>query len=1039
MPRTKRTRASTPIGDGDAAIADSVEQYSPPTPVLASASSSVPNKKRRLASTSGAYVTPAPSRSESPSLMPSPFPEFDFTPETPPRRLTRSASRLSLNGTSTPNRIGTGDETTMTPVIHTRSAKRAVVVKSERVSLLRGGSSLAEPLKEEWIEEDEKVEEEKDEPMTNGHISSSDESMSLFATTPSRKGKGKAVASTKVGKGKGKGKAPAQKPRASSASSSKAKASTAKKGKGRAVVLSDSEVELGPPSSDGSESEFALSDGAANDQSDESDLEPVSDASASDAEESADAPLPVPVSLRGRGAAREGRGAGRGRRGGRTGRTIGAGPSAAAIKAVFDDEMNDVEDASDKSEVEEDGGEAAAGPSSGSRRGRGRGGANGTTRRKAPKQKKEKKVKKSVTEHHPELITVWDQLEEEVKVIEPLQAEQPADVLVKLLPFQREGVYWMKAQEESRFAGGILADEMGMGKTIQMISLLVSRRESPNLILCPTVAILQWFAELTNRCTPNLFKILVFHGTNRPTSAKELASYDIVLSTYAIAEQGYRKENYGFKRKGMLVKEPSILHSIEWARVILDEAHAIKDRSCGTARAVFALKRKKQWSLSGTPLQNRVGELYSLIRFMDVDPFSYYFCKNCPCKMQTWSFSDRSHCDECGHVTHNHFCWWNAEILKPIQKYGAEGDGQTAFRKLGKLLDRIMLRRTKVERTEELGLPPRVVTVRRDVFNEAEEELYESLYSDSVRTFSTYVANDTVLNHYASIFSLLSRMRLAANHPDLVTTRMRVGDGKGAKENLVCGVCQEEAEDAVMSRCKHIFCREDARQYIQSFPEGENPTCPVCFKQMSIDLSQPEVLPKEGTETGAKQSIVNYMDLSKWRSSTKIEALVEELTQLRQSHQTEKSIVFSQFVAFLDLIQWRLSRAGFNVVKLDGRMAPQQRDTVIQKFMTDPEVTVFLVSLKAGGVALNLTEASRVFVMDPWWNPAVEDQAFDRIHRLGQYRPIKITRMIIENSIESRILQLQEKKKALFESTVGKDMDALAKLSEEDLQFLFVL
>ena len=115
-----------------------------------------------------------------------------------------------------------------------------------------------------------------------------------------------------------------------------------------------------------------------------------------------------------------------------------------------------------------------------------------------------------------------------------------------------------------------------------------------------------------------------------------------------------------------------------------------------------------------------------------------------------------------------------------------------------------MLRRTKVERTEELGLPPRVVTVRRDVFNEAEEELYESLYSDSVRTFSTYVANETVLNNYASIFSLLSRMRLAANHPDLVTTRMKLGDGKGAKENLVCGVCQEEAEDAVMSRCKHV-------------------------------------------------------------------------------------------------------------------------------------------------------------------------------------------------------------------------------------------
>jgi DNA repair protein RAD16 len=85
-----------------------------------------------------------------------------------------------------------------------------------------------------------------------------------------------------------------------------------------------------------------------------------------------------------------------------------------------------------------------------------------------------------------------------------------------------------------------------------------------------------------------------------------------------------------------------------------------------------------------------------------------------------------------------------------------------------------------------------------------------------------------------------------------------------------------------------------------------------------------------------------------------------------------KSIVFSQFVAFLDLIQWRLSRAGFNCVKLDGRMTPQARELVIKSFMTDPHVTIFLVSLKAGGVALNLTEASRVFILDPWWNPAAE-------------------------------------------------------------------
>ena len=165
---------------------------------------------------------------------------------------------------------------------------------------------------------------------------------------------------------------------------------------------------------------------------------------------------------------------------------------------------------------------------------------------------------------------------------------------------------------------------------------------------------------------------------------------------------------------------------------------------------------------------------------MNADPFSFYFCRACDCKMDSWRFNDRKYCgilkgfnsflhiiDQCGHTGHQHFCWWNAEILKPIQKYGTEGEGLASLRKLSLLLDRMMLRRTKLERTEELGLPPRVVTVRRDVFNAAEEELYESLYTDTSRTFSTYVQAGTVLNNYASIFSLLSRMRLAVNHPGI--------------------------------------------------------------------------------------------------------------------------------------------------------------------------------------------------------------------------------------------------------------------------------
>ncbi|KAI8853348.1 P-loop containing nucleoside triphosphate hydrolase protein [Chytridium lagenaria] len=659
-----------------------------------------------------------------------------------------------------------------------------------------------------------------------------------------------------------------------------------------------------------------------------------------------------------------------------------------------------------------------------------RNGVNGAVSRRRQSGPKKLTSSEYFASMHPELESVWDDLRDMESITMQEGFTQPPNIAIKLLPFQLEGVNWLMNQEESRFNGGILADEMGMGKTIQLLSLLVSKPDvKPNLILTPTVAILQ--------TSPDTLTVCLYHGASRETSAAKLQNYDVVLSTYAIVESGFRKQTLGFKRKGQLVKEKSILHTIPWGRVVLDEAHAIKDRSSSTARAVFNLNCRYKWSLSGTPLQNRVGELYSLIRFLSADPFSFYFCKKCPCKSQKWSFTDRRHCDLCGHISHSHFCWWNSEILKPIQKYGGAGDGLVAFKKLGLLLDKIMLRRTKVERANDLGLPPRVITVRRDVFNEAEEELYESLYSDSRRQFSTYVTANTLLNNYASIFSLLSRMRLAVNHPDLVTSKLE--NAKKSSDTLVCGICQDEAEDAILSKCKHVFCREDIKQYLLSFPEGQKITCPTCYRILSIDLSQEEYTKSSKSDDAPKASIINYIDMSKWRSSTKIEALVEELSALQKEDSTLKSIVFSQFVAFLDLIQWRLTRAGFSCVKLDGRMSPEARSIVISSFMTDPTVTIFLVSLKAGGVALNLTEASRVFILDPWWNPAVEDQAFDRIHRLGQTRPIKITRLIIENSIESRILQLQEKKKMLFQSTVGKDIDALAKLSEDDLRFLFVL
>ena len=150
-----------------------------------------------------------------------------------------------------------------------------------------------------------------------------------------------------------------------------------------------------------------------------------------------------------------------------------------------------------------------------------------------------------------------------------------------------------------------------------------------------------------------------------------------------------------------------------------------------------------------------------------------------------------------------------------------------------------------------------------------------------------------------------------------------------------------------------------------------------------------------------------------------------------------KAIVFSQFVSFLDLLEYRIQRAGIKVVKLNGGMSVAAREGVLNSFKDDFGTKVILISLKAGGVALNLTVASHIYLMDPWWNPAAEYQAIDRAHRLGQHKPIRAVRFVVRNTVEERFLRLQDKKRLVFDGTVGGDAAALGQLTEEDLHFLF--
>jgi DNA repair protein RAD16 len=575
------------------------------------------------------------------------------------------------------------------------------------------------------------------------------------------------------------------------------------------------------------------------------------------------------------------------------------------------------------------------------------------------KDRERKKLEKS----HPGIKTMWKDLEN-IPVIEPVAAAQPSSINRTLKSFQLQGLDWMTRQEKTHYGGGLLGDEMGMGKTIQAVSLIMSDypQKEPTLVVVPPVALMQWSSEIAEY-TDGKLKVLVYHGQNSKVKAmtiKDIKKFDVVMISYNSLESLYRKETKGWSRGEDIVKEDSPIHAIKFHRLILDEAHSIKSRTTGVAKACFALKGTYKWCLSGTPVQNRIGEFFSLLRFLEVRPFVDYFCKSCPCAILHWKLDDDHRCSNCKHSGMEHVSVFNQELLNPLTQSDDPRVRSDAMDKLHMITARIMLRRVKRDYVSSMELPPKEVIVRSDFFGLIERDFSSSIMSNTGRQFDTYVSRNVVLNNYANIFGLIMQMRQVANHPDLLLRK----SAEGGQNVLVCNICDEVAEDAIRSQCKHDFCRSCVKSYIQTTESaGGDPDCPRCHIPLAVDLDQPEM---EQDEEGVKKSsIVNRIKMEDWTSSTKIEMLIYELYKLRSKKQTLKSIVFSQFTSMLQLVEWRLRRAGFNTVMLDGSMTPIQRQRSIEYFMNNTDVEVFLVSLKAGGVALNLTEASRVFIVDP--------------------------------------------------------------------------
>lgn len=651
-------------------------------------------------------------------------------------------------------------------------------------------------------------------------------------------------------------------------------------------------------------------------------------------------------------------------------------------------------------------------------------------------ERRAKQERRRLELHHPEIKTMWKQLEVLGK-IPKVQADQPTNISRTLKPFQLEGLHWMQQVEKTQWGGGLLGDEMGMGKTIQAVSLIMSDypAKHPSLVLVPPVALMQWQQEI-GEYTDGTLKTFVYHGSNaqlKNTQMKDLKGFDVILLSYNSLESMFRAQEKGRTKDGKPYKVKSPIHQLQFHRVILDEAHCIKQRQSGTAKACFALTADHKWCLSGTPLQNRIGEFFSLIRFLDVRPFACYFCKQCPCSKLEWAIDTKTHrCGDCGHHGMQHVSVFNQELLNPIQKHGNVGPGKAAFEKLKLLTDRFMLRRVKRDHSSSMELPAKEIFVDRHFFGEVENDFASSIMNNSKRKFETYVNQNVMMNNYANIFGLIMQMRQVADHPDLLLKR----DVAGGQNVLVCSICADTAEDPVRSLCKHDFCRSCVKVFLGGAAEDlEDPDCPRCNIRLSIDLEQAAVA--QDFSLVKKTSIINRIKMESWTSSSKIEALVYDLHELRSKNSSCKSIIFSQFTSMLQLVEWRLHRAGIITVMLDGSMTPTQRQASINRFMTDVKVECFLVSLKAGGVALNLTEASKVFIIDPWWNPAAEWQSADRCHRIGQTRPCSITRLCIEDSVESRMVLLQEKKANMINSTINNDTSAMESLTPEDMQFLF--
>ena len=481
----------------------------------------------------------------------------------------------------------------------------------------------------------------------------------------------------------------------------------------------------------------------------------------------------------------------------------------------------------------------------------------------------------------------------------PTRIELPATVHATLREYQRRGVdwlYWMSQQN----LGVILADDMGLGKTLQFLALeAVERAEKPraaSLVVVPTTVVGNWEKE-AKKFVPSL-KVLVHHGAGRLVGdrlARALVQHDLVITSY-----------------GTITRDLKDFSQITWHRVCLDEAQQIKNAQTKTAKAVRALPAAHRLALTGTPVENRLLELRSILDFCN------------PGILGSASFFK------------NHFA-------KAIE----ESEDEVKIEQLRNLTAPFILRRLKTDPAISPDLPDKMETVLTVTMSPEQAALYTAFVQD----VTSQIADSQGIGRKGIVLASLTKIKQICNHP------------------------------------AHFLA--------------------------------------DGSEITLKGR----------HRSGKVEKLMELLTDARLDKQ--KVLIFTQYKAFGDLLQPYISEFyGEEIPFLNGAVSKKNRDLMVESFQSDSGAPAMILSLKAGGTGLNLTNANVVIHLDRWWNPAVENQATDRAYRIGQDKDVYVYKLITAGTLEEQIHEIITGKLKLAGTMVAQGEGWLTELSDEQLATL---